>query len=462
MQRLRKKRRSVNGTSGTRPISNGKILDPFILMRNILEKLYLLDYQKHFLGKSETKQNSMLDRNESNIEIIEPEITFFPLYPSYFAQQTNIGEQFEYFSHLSFWLIRKHSENELNIAILELDATQDPNSICNNILLECKKLGMNSNFPASKLRTGSGLECCLILDFLTTFQLKSSQKIETELNQSPIFHKLKENDSRSSSMLAMDESKVDEEKEDIFEEVMDNKMHCTQGNTHRSESTHENRNTEDLLMVEGNDVMMNVSRKPIFLPMITSEMNGKEWMLELQQACNSLNDKQFMTDLQNCSNAEYISHMEKMEYHRKILHELIGKQNTKNSSMNKKLMRNSGKLSNFLKNIRAKENSLQSSFLEIENEYRIKSEHLFGVCMKEHKILVENVSRANDELLELNAKIAEIKQLMLNKNQSIMDQTPMKRVTKNIHILKKEMIEIDLKIGLNRQQLNHYRMKYDK
>ena len=139
--------------------SGGNSADGFVLMSDILDKLHIIDYHNGFLSNN----------------------NFIPLTHGYFAYSRNIAEQFAYFQSLCSWLLKY-----IDHPFMEWDDFQDPNSISNNILQECKKLGLNKEFPSTKLRQGSGLETCQILDFLTTLAIK---KINYQIQQ-PIFHKV--------------------------------------------------------------------------------------------------------------------------------------------------------------------------------------------------------------------------------------------------------------------------------
>ena len=134
--------------------------DGFVLMSDILDKLHIINYQKEFL----TNNN------------------LIPLTNGYFAYSSNIAEQFAYFQSLCTWLLKY-----IDHPFMEWDDFQDPNSISNNILQECKKLKFDKEFPSNKLRQGSGQEVCEILNFLTTLAI---QKINYQIQQ-PIFHKVK-------------------------------------------------------------------------------------------------------------------------------------------------------------------------------------------------------------------------------------------------------------------------------
>ena len=155
----------MNKRRSKRAINNNatNAADPFVLMSDILDKLHIINYHQEFLSKSNSNHN------------------FIPLTHGYFSYSNNIAEQFAYFQSLCAWLFQFISH-----PFMEWDDFQDPNSISNNILQECKKLKFSKEFPSTKLRQGSGIEVCQILDFLTSLAIK---KVNYQI-QKPIYHKV--------------------------------------------------------------------------------------------------------------------------------------------------------------------------------------------------------------------------------------------------------------------------------
>lgn len=53
--------------------------------------------------------------------------------------------------------------------------TSDSNSVCNNLMNELKKIGIQTDFPASKLRTGQGEHVLKVLEWLSENALKHAR-----------------------------------------------------------------------------------------------------------------------------------------------------------------------------------------------------------------------------------------------------------------------------------------------
>lgn len=74
-----------------------------------------------------------------------------PLAACYFGIQTNPQEQFMYFVSLTQWLLEICGSS--NSGWNQYD---DPGTVTNNIVLDLKNLGIPLNYPATKLKPGSG------------------------------------------------------------------------------------------------------------------------------------------------------------------------------------------------------------------------------------------------------------------------------------------------------------------
>ena len=114
-------------------------------MDEILERLKLLNYEKEFLKARGLKQ----------------------LNPMYFTQQTNPSEQFNYFKNLVKWLLQLN-----DVQGNDFSKYDDPMTVSTNILNECKKIGIQCEYPPLKLRQGSGEEVLTLLHQLTAKALK--------------------------------------------------------------------------------------------------------------------------------------------------------------------------------------------------------------------------------------------------------------------------------------------------
>ncbi|KAL5271278.1 hypothetical protein ACHWQZ_G001799 [Mnemiopsis leidyi] len=118
---------------------------PYMIMEDIIDKLKLLNYEDEFIARLGQR----------------------PISRTYFAVPGSAGEQFFVFSNLLSWLLgicgRRFE------APLEDD---DPNAVISNIMSEIRSLGLNTDFPPSRLKAGCGDEVCYILNQLASKALE--------------------------------------------------------------------------------------------------------------------------------------------------------------------------------------------------------------------------------------------------------------------------------------------------
>ena len=124
-----------------------------IALETVTEKLKLLNYEKLFCQKKRPHWK--------------------PIHHLYFAaaQTSNPTEQFYYFANLVAWLLGLCGKTFNPPA-----QHDDPNTVCTNIVVELKGLGLSSvvNFPPAKLKQGYGDAVCRVLQSLVDQALNTS------------------------------------------------------------------------------------------------------------------------------------------------------------------------------------------------------------------------------------------------------------------------------------------------
>lgn len=90
-----------------------------------------------------------------------------PLNPAYFAVASNPSEQFNSFKSLVKWLL-----GLCDVKGSDFSTYDEPTVVSTNIINECKKIGINCDFPPLKLRSGSGENVVSLLNQLTNKALK--------------------------------------------------------------------------------------------------------------------------------------------------------------------------------------------------------------------------------------------------------------------------------------------------
>jgi estrogen-related receptor beta like 1 len=124
------------------------VLDPEVLMEDIIEYLKLINYEGEFCAERGLK----------------------PLSKCYFAVKINPSEQFMYFVTLVSWLLTLCGQSSGG-----WNQYDDPNTVTNNIVLDLKKLDILLDYPPTKLKPGSGEAVCQALHGLVQIALTAQK-----------------------------------------------------------------------------------------------------------------------------------------------------------------------------------------------------------------------------------------------------------------------------------------------
>ena len=182
------------------------------------------------------------------------------------------------------------------------------------------------------------------------------------------------------------------------------------------------------------------------MSVMETSINGKEWKLELETVSHLLEDR-YITGIK-----EWVTHLKKSKHHGKALKEIW-------PDSKAKLTKYSNKLNQYLEKISVRENHLNREFAELGQEYNVKWIKLQELN-KEYNENISEISSLTSNLQEINEKIGDIKIEMENRNNTMTDMTPIRRLREIHNQLKSELIDLDLRIGLTRHQLDHSRLKH--
>ncbi|XP_017038379.1 intraflagellar transport protein 57 homolog [Drosophila kikkawai] len=108
---------------------------------DLLEKLKLLNYEKHLLKEFKLK----------------------PLSRFYFVKATNPGEQFYMFTLICWWLSKKLGKD-----MERPQEYDDPNTVAAKIIQMLEEIDVPVDFQPNKLIRGAGPICLMVLDVLST------------------------------------------------------------------------------------------------------------------------------------------------------------------------------------------------------------------------------------------------------------------------------------------------------
>lgn len=361
----------------TGPEIKGAAYLPFMIMEDIVEKLKLLNYEEEFVLKRGQR----------------------PISRTYFAVAGSPGEQFFVFSNLLSWLLGvcgKHFE-----APLEDD---DPNAVISNIMSEIRSLGLNTDFPPSRLKGGCGDEVCYIINQL------ASKALEKGLFswERPEYT---EEEAQDESVLdeQADEQILDEDiDEDFEEEIM---VDVGEVNT-SSQDVIEVQKQEDLL---------------------ESNTDALEWKMEVERVMPSLK-------VHLRSDKDWRTHLDQMLDNRQNMATSLESSKTQLDQMHQEITRT-------LEKITSREKYINSQMEGPISEYRRLKDRLAEVEEK-YRSAGSTVTEQSRTLAQITEELEAIKSQMDEKGTTMTDNAPLVKIKQALTKIKNELIQMELRIGV--------------
>lgn len=371
----------------------------FEVMSDLIDKLKLLNFEERFIKANGLK----------------------PLSRHYFALTTNPGEQFSVFTSLCAWL--------LNISGRSFDMPQefdDPNATISNILDEIKRCGISTDFPPSKLKTGSGEYVCMVLNKLAENALKSNHFAW----QRPFYHEEETNDEEE-TIYQEDEAELKLDKiEDDFAAAVDDSEDETDAFLDLGTAAPH----LDSEVMKQSEIMI-------------SNTNSEEWKLEIERVTPSLKVT-VRTD-----NKDWRTHVDQMHQHK------LGIENTFSSSKSQ-LDKMQNDIQKTLEKIGSREKYINNQLENLVQDYR-SSQERFAQAKEKYKEGSTGVSERSRALAELTEELEKIKIEMEEKGSSMTDGAPLVKIKQTLSRLKSESTQMDIRIGVIEHVLRqaHFRDK---
>ena len=182
------------------------------------------------------------------------------------------------------------------------------------------------------------------------------------------------------------------------------------------------------------------------MSVMETRISSKAWELELETVSHLLEDR-YITGIK-----EWVTHLKKSKHHGKGLQEIW-------PDSKAKLTKYAHKLSLYLERIEGKEAHLNREFSALSEEYTAKHDKVQQLN-KQYNDCIAEISTLTNNVQETSEKISDIKIEMENRNNTMTDMTPIRRLRETHNKLKKELIDLDLRIGVTRAFLNHSKRKY--
>ena len=182
------------------------------------------------------------------------------------------------------------------------------------------------------------------------------------------------------------------------------------------------------------------------MSVMETTISSKAWELEVETVCHLLEDR-YITGI-----SEWVTHLKRSKHHGKGLQEIW-------PDSKAKLTKYAHKLSMYLERIEGKEIHLNREFSALSEEYTTKYNKLQELN-KEYNEQIAEIATLTNNVQDTNEKISDIKVEMENRNSTMTDMTPIRRLKETHNRLKKELIDFDMRIGVTRALLNHSKKRY--
>jgi len=364
---------------------------------------------------------SMMEDINDKLKILHYETKFCkgrefkPLSRSFFAIPNKPSDQFPYFSALAAWLL-----SVIDSDFIEWNQFDDPNAISNTVMQELRKMGFVADFPVSKLRHGSGDACCLALNYL----LDSALKKQGFAVQPPIYT----NQEVAEEAAVDEDADMEEDMEEDVDEEDDDGLFTAE--EYFAGPKNEDLSPEDLEMQQ----------------VLESKVDPKEWLLELERVGPRLKYRPNDTN-----GKEWRTHIEQSGKHEEHISKIFPETKGTLSKIGKELRAAVDRIS-------AKERHINKEFDHLGGEFRDKQKHLDEI-QERYNELSQSVSELTASLAEKTEQVEMIKNQMSERNNSMTDNSPLRRIGDALTELKKEVAAMDLRIGVVGQTLMQSKLK---
>ena len=383
-------------------------LNLFSLMEDISDRLKLLDYERLFLApKSSALQLKPLSR-------------------LYFALPGAPSEQFPYFAHLCTWLFSLCKRE-----VLEWNEFDDPSTIASTIVDHLHRIGCPLDFPASRMRPGSGEAVILVLDFLSALALQHSNF--TVLT--PIYGTVDPSTTSlppSSSNPPTGAADADDEGEDddAVQDAVDDEAVL---------------DDDGAASASLNDPFSSISSAAP-LPPPPPPLDASQWSLEYEQAAPLLR-----AHPSSLSTKEWRAHHDSAVRHQQLLMGQV-------DAVRVELERLSLVLRGAVERVGSKEKWLNAEYEGLVGEMRgLQGEH--EKMQAAYGGQSEELSKLTRRLRECGEEVECMKEQIGRKNERMQDTQPVRAVTAAVKELRREVTEMEVRIGVMAQSVSAIRQR---
>jgi len=376
--------------------SSSSKINALQVMEDVLEKLKVLNYEADFCAKKNRKPLSR---------------TYFALKPQ---KPDNPSIQLACFLKLVAWLMGLCGKEFI------IDKFDDPTTSVNKVMVDLKHLGFELDFPAQKLRQAHGEAVCSVLNFLCD---KAFQKRNFSWKGlAPIYP---EED-------FADDADVDEDadvgmiEDDVAESSEEEVMY--------SQLVQQERMKKAQAQSGSNEIMQ-------------SGISPLRWKTELERVGPKLSKKAKTVT----HGEEWRAHLEQTKRHEKRIQETFPGTKQALKSIEKSIQ-------TALQRVVSKEKYINSQFDKMQNEYREQQQKMVEV-QERYTTSHESVQELSETLSIISARLEEVKAVRESRGNSMTDTKPLVRIKHAMKVLKAEMVQMEVRIGVVGHTLMQSKMR---
>ncbi|KAH8273646.1 hypothetical protein KR018_006197 [Drosophila ironensis] len=360
---------------------------------DLLEKLKLLNYEKHLLKEFKLK----------------------PLSRFYFVKATNPGEQFYMFTLICWWLCKKLGKD-----MERPQEYDDPNTVAAKIIQMLEEIDVPVDFQPNKLIRGAGPICLMVLDILSTQACKVAKVAFQKLH------------------IAQEEEFLGDYLEDNAEIILE-KLEDEQNAAAPSDDS-------DMELESHNFRQLNWLNRPqkrsigdVNLDERSQELDArmtdhKEWHLELERVLPHL--KVFV----RADARDWRTHISQMEALKSAIEEV-------SETTQAQLKKLHSEFTFDLEKVESREKHLNNELQPLIQQFKELSIELSSIQYAQNQVQAETekqTTQLNEVMLEQELK----KEEMERRGQVMSDGSSVQQIKKSIAKLKEDIAQLNLEVAL--------------
>jgi intraflagellar transport protein 57 len=396
-------RPSAGGTgtgTGTRRRKIFGSIDTYDLMNNIYDKLSILNYESSFLRDNDFKHLSR----------------------TYFAAATSQRDQFPYFSQLFVWAMERFNDE-----FVGWDEYEDPNMATHKIIAEVTNLGFTTSDPRMRLTPtdilpGAGDAACNVLDFVLT---KLLERERIAFSVKPEFPKMK-----NAHETAIDDATGAADDDEIEEDFItpDDEQLASGTAAGTAAGTGIGIDTSDYAQIEQFD------QERVIQGVMEATTDPIQWRIELERVTPLLKP------IRRPSSKEWRTHLEQSSKHHKHMVETFEK-------CQAAIQKISTEMDKTCERISSKERHIGREFDSVATNFRDK-QRAFQTEQKRYNELSESVASLTADLASLTESVELTKAQREDRNNSMTDTSPIRRISSALAAVRKDIAEMELRLGV--------------